>query len=303
MDYRRDILPPVAGIGISLLLHGTLLYLNRDHFPFWQLPELETVVVELVTGNYAEQSTPQEVPAEPVADAGPPVEPAAPAPAPPVRPKPAREEIPPMPPPSPPVAPETPAPVKPAAADPAAGQPPPPPPPPPAPAQVARAAPPPPPALVRPESTPEAAAETPAATQRLPRLEDLMPTASDLARFAAIERLPDPTQEGVREATLLLGEQDIRYKGYLGLVEAAVNRTWRWKEAMLASGRGGSVVIQFSIRPDGSVANIEVDRGPGIPLLEAEAVSAVDRALFPPFPKEWRLELLTLFAQFDYKLE
>ncbi len=124
-----------------------------------------------------------------------------------------------------------------------------------------------------------------------------MPRAAELQALAAPDR-------GAREATLALEATDERYRGYLDRVRSAVDGSWRgWREALLAAGRGGRVVVRVSLRPGGQVDEVQVIESSGSPILDQEAVASVRRSPLPPFPAHWTLERLHLVAQFDYRLE
>ena len=131
---------------------------------------------------------------------------------------------------------------------------------------------------------------------------DLLPRASDLQRFAGRSELPDPTAAGVREATLSLGTEDLRYRGYLETVHAAIDRSEKWKEAVLMGGGGGVVVVRMTITSLGQLVSSVVTRSSGSHLLDSAALDAVQRAHIPPFPAHWQVEKLHLHAQFNYQL-
>ncbi|MDF1552220.1 MAG: energy transducer TonB [Deferrisomatales bacterium] len=135
-----------------------------------------------------------------------------------------------------------------------------------------------------------------------PSLTDLLPRASDLQRFAGRAELPDPTAAGVREATLSLGTEDLRYRGYLETVHAAIDRSEKWKEAVLMGGGGGVVVVRMTVTSLGQLVSAVVTRSSGSHLLDSAALDAVERAHIPPFPSHWKVEKLHLHAQFNYAL-
>ncbi len=141
--------------------------------------------------------------------------------------------------------------------------------------------------------------EKPARAKPLPPVAALMPRPGDVKAAGP----PDPASAGSQEATLWLGDVDERYKGYLDRVRAAIDLSWRWREAMLAAGREGSVVVSFTLEPSGRLESVEVSESSGDPILDGEAVEAVRRAVLPPFPAHWRIRRLHLFAQFDYRME
>ncbi|MEW6490741.1 MAG: TonB family protein [Thermodesulfobacteriota bacterium] len=280
MDYRRNVLPPILALALSAALHGGIAWTPRPAREADRPDPLPVVVEYLPTpgqggGTPLEASGVQEEAAPPAAV---PVEPTR------------RPETLPSPgPPDPVAAAPEPAPPTPAAPD---GPAPPEPAPPPAAALPPAAA---------PLPAPEAAPEPPAAPAPPPQLAwtDLMPRAADLRPTAA---LPDPAGEGVREATLALGEADVRYRGYLEQVQASIDRTWRWKEALLAAGGGGRVLLRFTLG-QGAAEEVQVAESSGSPILDREAVEAVRRAPLPPFPRHWTIERLHLFAEFAYRLE
>ena len=135
-----------------------------------------------------------------------------------------------------------------------------------------------------------------------PTVNDLMPTADDLRRFVQPTELPDPAVAGVREATLSLGTEDLRYRGYMGTVRAAINRSEKWREAVLMGGGGGVVLVRMTITSLGQLVSAEVTRSSGNHLLDSAALDAVQRAQLPPFPAHWRIEKINLHAQFNYQL-
>ncbi len=162
----------------------------------------------------------------------------------------------------------------------------------------ARAAPPRPPAPAPPPAA-QPVQPSPVAGRPLPPVAALLPKPEDVKAAGA----PDPAAAETREATLWLGDVDERYKGYLDRVRAAIDLSWRWREAMLAAGREGSVVVSFTLDPAGRLESAEVSESSGDPILDDEAVNAVRRAALPPFPDHWRIRRLHLFAQFDYRME
>ena len=282
MDYRSDLFPPVLALGLSLLLHSTLMGVHPLRFQEDPPDPVDTVVVQ-----FLEEPGPEGTPAtEPAAEA--PAPPAIPAPAP------AAPATPPAPRPTPAAKPEDPPPT--AATEPPFPEPTQP---------VSSESPPPEPAAVpapRPPAPPAPPAPPLEVVPAPPSLRELLPSNSDLRRYAASRELPDPTAAGVREATLSLGNADLRYRGYLDTVHASIDRSEKWKEAVLMGGGGGVVVVRMTITSLGQLEAVEVTRSSGSHLLDGAAVDAVQRARIPPFPSHWTIEKLHLHAQFNYQL-
>ncbi len=278
MDLRRDLFPPLFALALSAAVHGGLAWLNPELFSEPK-PEAEvSVVVEYLPAS----------PGDDTQAGGSSV----PAPEPPPPPPGAAEE--PLPPPREivPTPPETADPEPPppdAAEEPEEG-----------PGEPALPRQPPPPAGEAPEQPPRPAPEA----VPVPALRELLPRPEELRGYSATGTLlPDPAGGEAREATLTLGDTDVRYKGYLASVRGAIDRSWLWKEAIMAAGRGGRVLVRFTLEARGRVADVEVAETSGSPILDREAMQTVARAPFPPFPSHWTIERLNLFAQFNYRLE
>ncbi|WP_025322576.1 TonB family protein [Deferrisoma camini] len=267
IDLRSDLLPPLIALALSVAVHLAAAWWVPSP-PKPDRSEPEAVVVEM-----------RELP----------------APAPPDKPKP-KPRRPPKPRPKAAARPRP----KPAPKPQPARQPP-------SPQPAPRPAPEPPPLVQETTAKAPARAEPPAAppepesAKPAPRLSDLLPSPREIA-VQARSGAPDPAG-GAQEATLWLGQTDTRYRGYLERVQNAIDVSWRWKEALLGAGRPGSVVIGFTLTPDGRAEEVKVSRSSGSPLLDEEAAAAVRRAVFPAFPTHWSIRRLRLFAQFDYRLE
>jgi TonB family protein len=288
MEFRRDLVPALLAFVLSLALHAVLFGIDPSRFAQDPSAEIETVVVEYLPD--AQPETQELPPTEParVAEKPPPKRqpnpPKQPKPAPPEKPKPASKAgAEPLPQPSP---------ASPPAQHRAQDQ------------SPAKAAAPvaPPPLTVRTRKPEERVIDP---TRSVPRLEDLMPRPMELTSRPGRRQLPDPAGGETLEATLGLGETDVRYRGYLDRVEAAIDRSWsrHWKEALLAAGRAGSVLVRFTITPAGDLGEVRVEESSGSTILDEEASTSVRLATLPPFPSHWTIERLHLLAQFDYRFE
>ena len=67
-------------------------------------------------------------------------------------------------------------------------------------------------------------------------------------------------------------------------------------------GAAGQSVVKFTIRRDGMLTNVEVDKSSGNPLLDLEARKAVlNTRQLPPLPDPFDRPTLTVYLTFDYK--
>jgi len=262
MEVRRDIIPPLLAIAVSLLLHGALAALDLGIFVPAERPPEQLVSIALVepeieappTASTAAQKKAvkalpaQEKPKEPraptVAEPPPPVtetkKTSKPAAAPNIAEAQAEEE------------------VKIQAED----------------SQGA-------------EASPEIAEEEPL---------DLSVSPEDLSRITPEN--PDPTKSP-GEVTIDIRDRDLRYRGFLEAVRSAIDRSWNWREALLAAERPGSVTLRISLTPSGH-ADATIAESSGSRILDNEALATVRRAQMPYFPNHWTISRLNLFAQFDY---
>ncbi|MDW7711521.1 MAG: TonB family protein [Deferrisomatales bacterium] len=272
MDYRRDVFPPAIALALSAGVHLALAWWSPAPRPDTPIPAPAPVVVEYLPGEGEGDpgsETSAETTDEPREDGGRPEVRAPPEP------PPLREE-----------------PQRPLAAAPERQA---------EPEPYDRPGEPEDPFLPE-ETPPPVTAEDPGEPPPLP-LAHLFPRSEDLRLPTSPSPVPDPAGAEAKEATLSLQDPDARYKGYLGHVEASIDRTWRWKEAILAAQGGGRVLLRFSLAPGGAVEDVQVVESSGSPLLDWEAAEAVRRALVPPFPGHWTIERLHLFAQFVYRLD
>jgi TonB family protein len=136
-----------------------------------------------------------------------------------------------------------------------------------------------------------------------PKTLNLVPNLRDLSSLAGRSEPPDPAGASTTEVTVALGERDVRYRSYLDRVQERIDGSWKWREALLAAGRSGSVLVRFTLAPGGKVEDVGVEKSSGSPILDGEAVETVRRSPLPGFPSHWTIARLHLYAQFDYRLE
>jgi TonB family protein len=103
---------------------------------------------------------------------------------------------------------------------------------------------------------------------------------------------------------LLSDPMGVDFKPYLTQVLAMVKSYWLaiWPE-QARMGRRGSVAIMFSIDTHGTVPKLAIASPSGVDSLDLAAVAAVSRSVpFPPFPKEYKGDLIKLQLNFDYNM-
>ena len=67
-------------------------------------------------------------------------------------------------------------------------------------------------------------------------------------------------------------------------------------------GAAGQSIVKFTIRRDGMLTNVEVEKSSNNPLLDLESRRAVlNTRQLPPLPPEFDRPTLTVYLTFDYK--
>lgn len=136
-----------------------------------------------------------------------------------------------------------------------------------------------------------AAAETPAAEPPQPQASglDLMTSVSAIARLEAqIDRRLDEFSKRPRKVNIGARAREHRFAQYVEDWRQKVERIGTLNYPDAARGRiYGSLVLTVSIRADGTVDRVEVDRSSGFPVLDQAAIEIVRMAApFSPFPPD-----------------
>ena len=106
-----------------------------------------------------------------------------------------------------------------------------------------------------------------------------------------------------REATVSIGTQSIKYASYLEHIKNKIQNVWVYPEEAAQTGQQGRLLVLFSIDKNGDLVRLKLIRSSGYPLLDQAALQAVkDASPFPPLPKRFNLDVLNIYATFEYTL-
>ena len=106
-----------------------------------------------------------------------------------------------------------------------------------------------------------------------------------------------------REATVSIGTQSIKYASYLEHIKNKIQNVWVYPEEAIQTGQQGELLVLFSIDKNGNLVRLKLIRSSGYPLLDKAALQAVrDASPFPPLPKRFNLDVLNIYATFEYRL-
>jgi len=84
------------------------------------------------------------------------------------------------------------------------------------------------------------------------------------------------------------GNFGARFGYYVGIINRKMSSNWQQQEVDAHTPRGSRVYIFFTVRRDGSLTDIRMDRTSGSPTLDRSCLHAAQRVdTFGPLPSEW----------------
>ena len=100
-----------------------------------------------------------------------------------------------------------------------------------------------------------------------------------------------------------LETRDFKYFSYFRHLKELIEGVWVYPKVAREKGIDGSVGIQFTIDIDGNLVQAKVLKSSGYLFLDDAAVKALkDASPFPPLPKRWEQDSLTVAGNFTYFL-
>jgi TonB family protein len=108
--------------------------------------------------------------------------------------------------------------------------------------------------------------------------------------------LTRPSGGGVASGMPFTDYADFCCPTYLNQMADLIKRNWNQNQ-----GASGQVQVKFTIQKDGKVVNVIVEKPSNISLLDVESQRAILKtAMFPPLPREFTENALTVHLIFDY---
>ncbi|WP_025270191.1 energy transducer TonB family protein [Hippea sp. KM1] len=106
-----------------------------------------------------------------------------------------------------------------------------------------------------------------------------------------------------REATISIGTQQLKYASYMAKLKNKIQAVWVYPNKAIQTGQQGALLILFSIDKNGRLVRLKLIRSSGYPVLDDAALQAVrDASPFAPLPKRLGIDVLNIYATFEYKL-
>lgn len=110
-------------------------------------------------------------------------------------------------------------------------------------------------------------------------------------------------KEGKKKKTVGFDVKDLRYLGYLQRLKERIEHIWIYPPDAAAKGIYGDLVIEFTIKKNGSLGAVELLRTSGHKNLDDAAMKALREAEpFWPLPKEWGMEAYSIVGHFFYTI-
>ncbi len=105
----------------------------------------------------------------------------------------------------------------------------------------------------------------------------------------------------VEEEVVRLDSTDPNYISYLASVKRDIELVWEYPPPALSQGIQGVLVVEFRIKKNGTLMQAQLVRSSGYPILDDEAIRAVQAAApFHPIPPWIGKERLAISASFEY---
>ncbi len=132
----------------------------------------------------------------------------------------------------------------------------------------------------------------------LPTLKELLPPVT---WSSPRERASD------KEGPVRLDTQDPKYVSYTTSIKRAIELVWEYPEPALRQGLQGKLVLEFPILGDGQLEGTRLVRSSGFPILDQEAMRAVQAASpfhpIPPWIGKTRMDVVASFEYHDNRLK
>jgi protein TonB len=98
-----------------------------------------------------------------------------------------------------------------------------------------------------------------------------------------------------------INTDDLRYLTYMLGLKRRIEFIWQYPPAAVAAGIQGELLLSFTIRQDGQLADVALVRSSGHRILDDEAIQAVRSASpYAPLPESWHQDRITITGSFIY---
>ncbi len=131
-----------------------------------------------------------------------------------------------------------------------------------------------------------------------------MPTLKELLPPIALSPSDgSPNSEG----PIRLDTREPKYISYFDSIKRAIEIEWQYPEPALRQGLQGILILEFTVSGSGNLQRTRLMRSSGFPVLDEEAIRAVQAASpfhpIPPWIGKNRLDIIASFEYHDNRLK
>ena len=117
------------------------------------------------------------------------------------------------------------------------------------------------------------------------------------------EKGPGGGARGKKDSTITFDTKDYRYAGYMRKLKEKIESIWEYPADARQRRLYGDLRIRFTIRKDGRLGLIELERTSGYKSLDDAAIKALkDGEPYWPLPDEWGMDSYTINGHFIYTM-
>lgn len=104
-----------------------------------------------------------------------------------------------------------------------------------------------------------------------------------------------------KDDAITFDTSDYRYAGYMKKLKEKIESIWIYPPEAAARGLYGDLKIRFTIKKNGKLGAVELERTSGYKILDDAAIKALkDGEPYWPVPEEWGMESYTILGHFFY---
>ena len=108
-------------------------------------------------------------------------------------------------------------------------------------------------------------------------------------------------QEMPKRDAISINTDDLRYLTYMLGLKRRIELIWQYPPHAAALGQQGGLLLNFTIRQDGQLADVTLIQSSGYRALDEEAIRAVKAASpYAPLPLSWHQERISITGNFVY---
>ena len=106
-----------------------------------------------------------------------------------------------------------------------------------------------------------------------------------------------------KKDSITFDTSDYKYAGYMRKLKEKIESIWVYPPEAQARGLYGDLKIRFTIKKDGKLGAVELERTSGYKMLDDAAIKALkDGEPYWPVPEEWGMDSYTILGHFVYTI-